>query len=38
MENKRMRMVYRLLIAVFIATLVAGVTTAQEAETDAVNE
>ena len=40
MENKskRMRMVYRLLMAVFIATLVAGVTTAQEAETDAVNE
>ena len=38
MENKRMRMVYRLLMAVFIATLVAGVTTAQEAEADAVNE
>ena len=36
MENKRMRMVYRLLMAVFIATLVAGVATAQEA--DAVNE
>jgi len=38
MENKRMKMVYRLLMTVFIATLVAGVTTAQEAETDAVNE
>ncbi|HJM23659.1 MAG TPA: hypothetical protein QF461_04160 [Candidatus Thalassarchaeum sp.] len=36
MENKRMRMVYRLMMAVFIATLVAGVATAQEA--DAVNE
>ena len=36
MENKRMRMVYRLLMAVCIATLVAGVATAQEA--DAVNE
>ena len=36
MENKRMRMVYRLLMAVFIATLVAGVATAPEA--DAVNE
>ncbi len=36
MENKRMKMVYRLLMAVFIATLVAGVATAQEA--DAVNE
>ncbi len=36
MENKRMRMVYRLLMSVFIATLVAGVATAQEA--DAVNE
>ncbi len=36
MENKRMRMVYRLLMAVFIATLVAGVATAQDA--DAVNE
>ena len=36
MENKRIRMVYRLLMAVFIATLVAGVATAQEA--DAVNE
>ena len=36
METKRMRMVYRLLMAVFIATLVAGVATAQEA--DAVNE
>ena len=36
MENKRMRMVYRLLMAVFLATLVAGVATAQEA--DAVNE
>ena len=36
MENKRMRMVYRLLMAVFIATLVAGAATAQEA--DAVNE
>ena len=35
MENKRMRMVYRLLMAVFIATLVAGVATA---EGDAVNE
>ena len=38
MENKRMRMVYRLLMAVFIATLVAGVATAQEAGADAVNE
>lgn len=36
MENKRMKMVYRLLMTVFIATLVAGVATAQEA--DAVNE
>ena len=35
MENKRMRMVYRLLMAVFIATLVAGVATAQEAEAEA---
>ena len=32
MENKRMKMIYRLLITVFIATLVAGVATAQEAE------
>jgi len=38
MENKRMKMVYRLLMTVFIATLVAGVATAQEAEADAVNE
>ena len=38
MENKskRVRMVYRLLMAVFIATLVAGVATAEEG--DAVNE
>ena len=36
MENKRMKMVYRLLMTAFIATLVAGVATAQEA--DAVNE
>ena len=36
MENKKMKMVYRLLMTVFIATLVAGVATAQDA--DAVNE
>jgi len=35
MENKRMKMVYRLLMTVFIATLVAGVATAQEAEAEA---
>jgi V/A-type H+-transporting ATPase subunit K len=35
MENKRMEMVYRLLMTVFIATLVAGVATAQEAEAEA---
>ncbi|MEO2179507.1 MAG: V-type ATP synthase subunit K [Candidatus Poseidoniia archaeon] len=34
MENKRMKMVYRLLMTVFIATLVAGVATAQEAEAE----
>jgi len=35
MENKRMKMVYRLLMTAFIATLVAGVATAQEAEAEA---
>jgi V/A-type H+-transporting ATPase subunit K len=35
MENKKMKMVYRLLMTVFIATLVAGVATAQEAEAEA---
>jgi V/A-type H+-transporting ATPase subunit K len=35
MENKRMKIVYRLLMTVFIATLVAGVATAQEAEAEA---
>ncbi len=34
MENKKMKMVYRLLMTVFIATLVAGVATAQEAEAE----
>jgi V/A-type H+-transporting ATPase subunit K len=38
MENKRMKMVYRLLMTAFIATLVAGVATAQEAEADTGND
>ena len=39
MENKSMRMIYRVLMAVLLATLVAGVATAQEGgETDAVND
>ena len=39
MENKSMRMIYRVLMAVLLAPLVAGVATAQEGgETDAVND
>lgn len=39
MKNKSMRMIYRVLMAVLFATLVAGVATAQDGgETDAVND